>query len=109
MHEHILSDLRKSYDRTARERDRAKISDWKVKERQRFLSALIREKAETLLEVGSGPGRDGRFFSYRTDEEMKLLVRRFFELDYFGCVELEGTNDRHFQSMILRKRTADED
>ncbi len=210
MYERILADLRESYDRTAQERDRAEISDWKVKERQRFLRVLIREKAEILLEVGSGPGRDGkffqdqglevtctdlspemvnlcrekglkahvmgfshldfpdgrfdgvyalncilhvpnkeiadilvsirrvlkpaglfylgvyggvdfegtgpedhhkpkRFFSYRTDEDMKSLVRRFFELEYFRCVELKGTNDMHFQSMILRKRTDDAD
>ncbi|WP_238392669.1 GTP-binding protein [Paenibacillus antri] len=54
--------LKLSYDRHAEERDTGKLQDWKTIERERFVRALREAKAETLLEVGAGPGRDSLFF-----------------------------------------------
>jgi SAM-dependent methyltransferase len=55
-------DLRKAYDRQAGKRDASGIYDWKIKERADFLSMLQNEGKSTLLDIGSGPGRDGLFF-----------------------------------------------
>ena len=55
-------DLRKAYDRQAHDRDSGETSEWKIKERADFLSMLQKEGENTLLEIGSGPGRDGLFF-----------------------------------------------
>ncbi len=62
MEKDIRINLRKAYDRQAHNRDAANITEWKIKERADFLSMLKREGKQTLLEVGSGPGRDGLFF-----------------------------------------------
>jgi SAM-dependent methyltransferase len=58
----ILADLREAYDRQASGRDAGTMQEWKRKERDDFLSLLEKEKVRTLLEIGSGPGRDGLFF-----------------------------------------------
>ncbi|UCB42765.1 MAG: class I SAM-dependent methyltransferase [Dehalococcoidales bacterium] len=55
-------DLRKTYDLQANLRDASSIQEWKVEERASFLSLLQKEDKQTLLEIGSGPGRDGEFF-----------------------------------------------
>jgi SAM-dependent methyltransferase len=62
MDREIRIDLRKAYDRQASDRDAADIAGWKIKERADFLSMLQKEGKHSLLEVGSGPGRDGLFF-----------------------------------------------
>jgi SAM-dependent methyltransferase len=46
--------------------------------------------------------KPNRFFSYHSDEYLKNLLPRFFELVSFKHVELEGV-DWHFQSIILRR------
>lgn len=56
------ADLVSAYDRHAAERDTMHIADWKVRERGHFANMLRERKAATLLEIGSGPGRDGLFF-----------------------------------------------
>jgi len=43
-----------------------------------------------------------RFFSYHSDEYMKDITQRFFELVYFKHIDLENF-DGHFQAFILRK------
>jgi SAM-dependent methyltransferase len=62
MDKEIRIDLRKAYDRQAPDRDAADITEWKIKERADFLTLLKKEGKSTLLEIGSGPGRDGLFF-----------------------------------------------
>ncbi len=57
-----LDQLRQFYDQNAPERERTTISEWKEIERQHFLTHLMLTGAETLLEIGSGVGRDGLFF-----------------------------------------------
>jgi len=63
MHNEILKDLRAAYDARAAERDGVVISPWKSEERERFVTELKREGKTRLLEIGSGPGRDGKFFA----------------------------------------------
>ncbi|PYI51244.1 class I SAM-dependent methyltransferase [Paenibacillus flagellatus] len=75
------------------------IADWKIRERGRFLDMLRERNAETLLEIGSGPGRDGQFFQEQgldvtcTDQSpemvrlcrekgLKAEVRTFHELGF---------------------------
>jgi len=58
----IKSDLRRTYDRNAPERERAGRAPWKVRERARFLAHLRRAEAVSLLEIGAGPGHDSLFF-----------------------------------------------
>ena len=62
MDREIRIDLRKAYDRQAPDRDAGNIAGWKIRERADFLSMLKKERKKTLLEIGSGPGRDGLFF-----------------------------------------------
>ena len=56
------TELSAIYDRYASERDEDITADWKVLKRQEFLEAIKLENVRTLLELGSGPGRDGLFF-----------------------------------------------
>lgn len=58
----IVPILRTYYDNTAAERDDAGVASWKVKERDVFFELLGEYYTQTLLELGSGPGRDGTFF-----------------------------------------------
>jgi SAM-dependent methyltransferase len=45
-----------------------------------------------------------RFFSFRTDEQMREIVAGQFEVHSFRRMSLDGRSDGlHFQSMILRK------
>ena len=62
MNRPFRDNLRKTYDRQANQRDAGSIQEWKEKERANFLYLLQKEDKHTLLEIGSGPGRDGRFF-----------------------------------------------
>ena len=62
MNGQFRDDLRKTYDRQANQRDAGSIQEWKVEERANFLYLLQKEDKRTLLEIGSGPGRDGGFF-----------------------------------------------
>ena len=62
MNRPFRDNLRKTYDRQANQRDAGSIQEWKEKERANFLHLLQKEDKHTLLEIGSGPGRDGRFF-----------------------------------------------
>ncbi|MBN2238911.1 MAG: class I SAM-dependent methyltransferase [Dehalococcoidales bacterium] len=58
-----IDDLRKAYDGSASARESGTIQDWKRKERDDFCTLLKSEGIETLLEIGSGPGRDGLYFT----------------------------------------------
>ena len=62
MYNDVIARLRESYNRNASERNQYSIEDWKVEERQHFLSLLQQEGKERLLEIGAGPGRDSQFF-----------------------------------------------
>lgn len=60
--EHLIR-LQQAYDRRARERDNHPKENWKMAERQRFLSYLWDRGASSLLEIGAGTGHDSRFFA----------------------------------------------
>jgi len=45
-----------------------------------------------------------RFFSFFTDEQLKLEISKVFEIMTFTPVEFEQDNPLHFQSVILKKR-----
>ena len=62
MDDSIRGDLRAYYDKSAGERDERGIEDWKARERAAFLALIQSEGKRTLLEIGAGPGRDGKFF-----------------------------------------------
>jgi len=59
----IRDSLRQAYDAGALTRDRSDLPKWKRAERANFLSHLRARRVRTLLEVGSGTGKDGRYFS----------------------------------------------
>ena len=54
--------LIKAYNQQAEERNKGGIQEWKVVERAYFLSLLQHEDKHTLLEIGTGHGRDSLFF-----------------------------------------------
>ena len=56
------ANLKKAYDQQAEERNKSQIEAWKVAERAHFLSLLEKESKQTLLEIGTGHGRDSLFF-----------------------------------------------
>jgi SAM-dependent methyltransferase len=58
----IRHNLTEAYNAEARQRDASDIQPWKVEERAGFLVLLKKEHKQSLLEIGSGPGRDGKFF-----------------------------------------------
>ena len=63
MYRQVLADLRESYNRNAPNRDKKYgVEDWKIEVRQSFLSLIQKEGKQRLLEIGAGPGRDGKFF-----------------------------------------------
>lgn len=62
MYEHIINQLRQSYNRMVEERDKKEIAPWKVEERQQFLSRLQAENKRSLLDIGAGTGVHGKFF-----------------------------------------------
>lgn len=62
MYDQVLDDLRRSYDRTAEEREKYDISAWKIEERDYFLSLLKTEGKQSLLEIGAGTGKFAKFF-----------------------------------------------
>jgi SAM-dependent methyltransferase len=59
----VINRLRAAYDRDAERRDRAGKDPWKVAERAAFLRRLRDEGHGRLLEIGAGPGQDGRYFA----------------------------------------------
>lgn len=62
MYDKIINDLRTAYDGSAQKRDKTEKSAWKLAARQAFLERLQQEGKTSLLEIGAGPGIDGRFF-----------------------------------------------
>lgn len=57
--------LRETYNKAAAERDTMELQEWKVREREAFAERFGNKDSRRLLEIGSGPGRDGFFFHNR--------------------------------------------
>lgn len=62
MYDEVISTLRQAYDNHAGQRDAAGLAEWKIAEREGFVSLLRAEGKRTLLEIGAGPGHFGAFF-----------------------------------------------
>ncbi|QQE80577.1 class I SAM-dependent methyltransferase [Alicyclobacillus sp. SO9] len=58
----LKDDLIAAYDRQASERDRSERQAWKIEERDKFLNFIRAHSYQSLLEIGSGPGHDAKFF-----------------------------------------------
>lgn len=58
----IKTNLIQAYNRQAEQRNKGGIEDWKVVERAYFLSLLQQQNKQSLLEIGTGHGRDSLFF-----------------------------------------------
>jgi SAM-dependent methyltransferase len=79
----------------------------------RALQALLKPAGLFYLGVYGGKDSEGvwpqdhhdpkRFFSFHTDEQLCRITTEFFELLYFEQIPLEGDNEFHFQSLILRR------
>ncbi|WP_240545805.1 class I SAM-dependent methyltransferase [Paenibacillus artemisiicola] len=87
------SDLARAYDREAERRSNSVPAEWKRYERESFARLLRSEGKRTLLEIGSGPGTDGRYFQSRG-----------LEVD---CVDLSPEMVRHCREIGLRARVMD--
>jgi SAM-dependent methyltransferase len=62
MYETVIASLRQAYDRSAVSRDTASLADWKIAEREQFLTMLRGEGKRALLEIGAGPGHFAAYF-----------------------------------------------
>jgi SAM-dependent methyltransferase len=62
MSDALRNNLRRAYAAQAGARDQRRIQPWKLAERNAFIARLQAEGKTTLLEIGAGPGRDGRHF-----------------------------------------------
>jgi SAM-dependent methyltransferase len=56
------NNLKEAYNKFAEIRDQFPIEPWKAEERDSFLSLLKDERKSSLLEIGSGTGRDSLYF-----------------------------------------------
>lgn len=59
---HLKANLIEAYNQQAEQRNKSEIEDWKAAERAYFLALLQKEAKQTLLEIGTGHGRDSLFF-----------------------------------------------
>lgn len=57
MYENIKDQLKESYERNARSRDRDYIVPWKIKELEKFLSYTKFQCVHSLLDLGAGTGQ----------------------------------------------------
>ena len=58
----MKENLIESYNHHAQERDKYRMEAWKIEERENFLKRLLSRNKRSILEIGSGTGRDGKFF-----------------------------------------------
>ena len=89
----VLDDLRRSYDREAKEREKYEVSAWKIEERDHFLSLLRVEGMRSLLEIGAGTGKHGKFFH---DSGLRVV-----------CTDLSPENVKLCQAKGLTAYTMD--
>ncbi|WP_353626475.1 hypothetical protein [Bacillus sp. JCM 19041] len=63
MSKNIKDNLIDSYNKKAQERELDSLPEWKLAERERFLTIIQKENAKHFLEIGAGPGKDSLFFN----------------------------------------------
>lgn len=104
--DHIQS-LTESYNQKAAERDSNHVADWKLEERDKFLSYLQKENVKSLLEIGSGPGKDSLFFKEQgfdpvcidlSPEMVNLCREKGLKADIMNFAKLEFPH-HHFDSV----------
>ena len=93
MDDELKNQLRLAYDLRAAERDGKTIADWRMGPRNDFAALLKQEGKRTLLELGAGPGNDGRYFQ---DEGFDVL-----------CTDLSPEHVRLCQEKGLKARVMD--
>jgi ubiquinone/menaquinone biosynthesis C-methylase UbiE len=98
---HFKTNLKKTYDAFASERESSSTQEWKVVERSDFLQRLQTEGKTRLLEIGAGTGRDSLFFqekgltitavdlsdemvAFCRDKGLDAQVMDFYELKFDG-------------------------
>ncbi len=63
MDERLRDNLRRAYALDASIREARSLATWRTREREAFLSELLANRLESLLELGAGVGRDAKFFA----------------------------------------------
>ncbi|MCY0875694.1 MAG: class I SAM-dependent methyltransferase [Firmicutes bacterium] len=58
----IKNELVIAYNRQAATRNAAARQEWKIQVRDSFLAQVQKQPLHSLLDIGSGPGHDGKFF-----------------------------------------------
>ncbi len=79
----------------------------------RNIQTLLEADGLFYLGVYGGEDKEGvfgdearggsRFYSFYSDERLKLAVSPFFEVEYFRRIDLDGEDRECFQSLILRR------
>jgi cyclopropane fatty-acyl-phospholipid synthase-like methyltransferase len=62
MQSQINKNIELSYDNHSYERENSVMEEWKKTSRDKFLTLLLSENKNTILDIGAGHGRDSRFF-----------------------------------------------
>lgn len=83
---HIKQQLKAAYNAdVARRNDNEERRDeWKIAERQAFADIILKQGKQTLLELGSGPGIDAKFFQ---DQGLDVLATDLTEGMVEACME----------------------
>lgn len=96
-----------SYNKKALERNTSNVQDWKVKERDNFLSYIRQYNCNSLLEIGAGPGKDSLYFkeqglrTFSTDispDMIKLCKEKGLDAEVMSFYNLVFPN-HHFDSI----------
>ena len=94
--------LQLSYDRHAEGRNRVPKDDWKVAERDLFLSYMEKAGLRSILEIGAGTGQDSLFFieselvTTATDlsgEMVRLCCKKGINAHQMDCYDLQFPNE----------------
>jgi cyclopropane fatty-acyl-phospholipid synthase-like methyltransferase len=92
--------LRQAYNNFAHEREKNELQEWKKRPRDSFLELLINEGKSTLLDIGSGTGRDSKFFMNNkfdvmavdlSDEMIRLCQEKgieSYQLDFYNLHQI---------------------
>jgi SAM-dependent methyltransferase len=105
MYKQIITSLRESYNRNAKQREKNIIEEWKIRERDNYKLWLQKENKNSILEIGAGTGKDSKFFQENgfnvicTDlsEEMVRMCKNkgltAYVMDFMGLEFSEGSFD----------------
>ena len=86
-------DLAKAYDNRAHRRANSAPADWKIAQREAFVSLLRQANKKSILEIGAGAGTDSLYF-----KECGLEVT---------CIDLSNENIRYCKEKGLAAQVMD--